>query len=107
MKIIWYLIQSVFGVVIFLGAAAEVTSHLLDHGSFWVETIHNVRSLLEPANPSEPIADNASPQGQCLRYEKRIIDLHCDEMSDPSERYLCKITIPPAERVCVEFAPPG
>ena len=107
MKIIWLTAQLVFGVVIFLGAAAEVASHVLEHGSFWARTYANVRSLIEPANPSTLAVDETSARGPCLRYEKRVVDMNCEEMDDPSERFLCKITIPPAERVCVEYAPPG
>ena len=107
MRIIWLTVQFIFGGMIFLGAAAEVASHVLDHGSFWVDTVRNVRSLLEPANPPETTTETSSIKGQCLRYEKRVVDMRCEDMDDPSERFLCKITIPPAEPVCVEWAPPG
>lgn len=110
MRVIWLTIQFIFGLAVFLAALAEIASFIIEHKSFWWQIIENILSILGPANPPVaelPIGENATAPGECIRYEKRIVDLHCEDKGDPLERYLCKITIPPAERICVEYAPPG
>ncbi len=99
--------QMIFATVLFLAASAEIASHMLDHGPFWWQNIQNVMTWFAKPDPAKITAHDSSGRGACIRYDKRRVDLRCDEKEDPGDRYLCKITIPPAERVCVEYAPPS
>ena len=99
-------LQFAIDVVLFLGAAAEITSLALNHGSFLMENIKNVAALFQrvevTATTQEP-QPQAAPQ--CLRSEKRLVDLRCGEKPNPADRILCKVTVPPTEIICVEHEP--
>jgi hypothetical protein len=113
-KVLSVTFQVIVGTIFFLGAAAEVTSLVLSQGSLVMENIRNLAAIV--ANSDIPKADttakpsasadakpSASPN--CVRFEKKLTDLHCEEKQSPADRMLCKITVPPTELVCAEYEP--
>lgn len=100
--------QVVVGAVFFFGAAAELTSLLLNHGSFVMENVRNLTAIIATNSDSPPdeVAKAPAPAGpNCVRFEKKLVDLRCEEKENPADRMLCKITVPPTESVCVEYEP--
>jgi len=101
--------QVVVGAVFFFGAAAEFTSLLLNHGSFVMENVRNLTAIIATNSDSPPdeVAKAPAPATgpNCLRFEKKLVDLRCEEKENPADRMLCKITVPPTESVCVEYEP--
>ena len=101
--------QVVVGAVFFFGAAAELTSLLLNHGSFVMENVRNLTAIIATNSDSPPdeVAKAPAPATgpNCLRFEKKLVDLRCEEKENPADRMLCKITVPPTESVCVEYEP--
>lgn len=101
--------QLVVGAVFFFGAAAELTSLLLNHGSFVMENVRNLTAIIAQNSDSPPpdeVAKAPAPAGpNCVRFEKKLTDLRCEEKENPADRLLCKITVPPTESVCVEYEP--
>ena len=113
-KVLSVTFQVVVGTIFFLGAAAEITSLVLSQGSIVMENIRNLAAIV--ANSDIPQADTAtkpsasvgakpSASPNCVRFEKKLTDLHCEERQSPADRMLCKITVPPTELVCVEYEP--
>jgi len=114
--------QVVVGTIFFLGAAAEVTSLVLSQGSLVMENFKNLAAIVASsdipkadtaakpsasadAKPSASAGAKPSASPNCVRFEKKLADLRCDEKQSPADRMLCKITVPPTELVCVEYEP--
>ena len=89
-------------IVLFLATLTELATFGIDYGNIVLESLRNIAARL--ALP-ELIAQSPTPPEapkQCARYETRISNLHCENEEEPRKRFLCQITIPPAELVCVE-----
>jgi hypothetical protein len=101
-------VQFLIGVILVLGAAAEVASLTLDHGSFVLRNVKNIVSIFGPDEPTEPVGTtpetSLTTDARCIRYDKRVIDLRCDERTHPLDKALCQVTFPPTELVCVEYS---
>jgi hypothetical protein len=113
-KVLSVTFQVVVGTIFFLGAAAEVTSLVLSQGSLVMENFKNLAAIVASsdipkadtaAKPSASADAKPSASPNCVRFEKKLTDLHCEEKQSPADRMLCKITVPPTELVCVEYEP--
>ena len=113
-KVLSVTFQVVVGTIFFLGAAAEVTSLVLSQGSLVMENFKNLAAIVanrdipkaDPtAKPSASADAKPSASPNCVRFEKKLTDLHCEEKQSPADRMLCKITVPPTELVCAEYEP--
>ena len=121
-KVLSVTFQVVVGTIFFLGAAAEVTSLVLSQGSLVMENFKNLAAIVASsdipkadtaakpsasadAKPSANAGAKPSASPNCVRFEKKLTDLHCEERQSPADRMLCKITVPPTELVCAEYEP--
>ena len=83
------------GLVAFLAGIAAILSFVLDHPDWWRKNIENLAAHIAPA-PAPPSAGTP----KCAVYEKRVENPHCDQKSNPMERLLCRVTVPPVTLVC-------
>jgi hypothetical protein len=81
---------AVIGLIVVLASIAEVLGFVFQYNNVVVESIRN---LFQP-QPHIP---------QCIRYESRPRATDCDSLVEASQRMLCRITVQPTERVCVEY----
>jgi hypothetical protein len=101
-RIISVLIQSAIVVVLFLAAVAEIASFGLNYGNVVIDSVRNIAGRIASLEIIyQPTQKDAPPQ-QCSRHETRVTDLHCQDETEPRKRFLCQVTIPPVEVVCVE-----
>jgi len=81
--------QVVIGIVAFLSALAQIATFITNSPNVVLESIRNVFSK-----------SAAAPR--CARYDYQRRDGECDKMLELSQRLLCRITIQPLEKVCVD-----
>ena len=96
-----FLIQLAIGIILFLAAVAEVASFGLDHGNVVFKSLINLlgRFTLQDIVFQPP--EGCPAPKQCSHYEQRATDLRCQE-KPPRERFLCTVTVPPVEYVCMD-----
>ena len=90
-----YIGHAVFGIAVFLAAVAEIITFLTNSPNVVVESIINA---FKPIPAQQP-----TPAPQCARYDYQRRDGECDKLEELSHQLLCRITIQPLEKVCVEF----
>ena len=101
-RVVSVVVQAAIVVILFLAAVAEIASFGLNYGNVVVDSLRNIAgrfALLEVIY--QPTQKDAPPK-QCSRSETRVTDLHCQDEQEPRKRFLCQVTIPPVEVVCVE-----
>ena len=74
-----------------LAGVAQILSFYYDHKNVVVESFRNIAGYFGAATVSN---------NKCERYEKRFEQVDCEAKESPSERLLCKVTVPPVKMVC-------
>ena len=97
-----FLLQICIGVILVLAAFAEVASFGLNYGNIVIDSIINIAGRIGLPEIISQSTEINPPTKKCVRYETKITDLRCQDETNPRKRFLCEITVPPAEIVCVE-----
>jgi len=101
-RAISYLLQISIGLILILAAIAEVASFGLNYGNIVVDSIINIAGRIGLPEIISQSPEINPPTKKCVRYETRVTDLRCQDETNPRKRFLCQVTVPPAEIVCVE-----
>ena len=86
--------NAIVGLIVLLASIAQVLAFVFDYSNV---VLISIKNLFE----SEPHIP------QCIRYENRPRTSDCNSLVEASQRLLCRITVQPTERVCVEFGAAG
>lgn len=76
-----------------LAGVAEILSFALQHPNVFTTNLQNIAGYF-----ASPPANNS----KCERYDTHFEPVDCDAKKSPSERLLCKVTVPPVKKICVE-----
>ena len=102
LRAISYLLQITIGVILVLAAFAEVASFGLNYGNIVIDSLRNIVGRFALPELISQSPEINTPSKKCVRYETRVTDLRCQDETNPRQRFLCQITVPPAELICVE-----